>query len=171
MTVTLRPWRDEDAQALQDLCSHADRRYLSGRMPFPYTLSDARWWLDKVQADEQKEKGIFRAILFEGKIVGNITIERHEDIRFLDGELGYLLDHAYWSKGIMSQATAQIVQEAFEQLPIIRISASTCAPNLASRRVLEKNGFKLEGILHSAYVKEDTIYDACLYAKYKDPLE
>ena len=41
MTVTLRPWRDEDAQALQDLCSHADRRYLSGRMPFPYTLSDA----------------------------------------------------------------------------------------------------------------------------------
>ncbi len=57
---------------------------------------------------------------------------------------------------------------AFEHLDIIRISASVYEPNLASARVLEKNGFLREGLLRNAVVKDDCIYNMCLYGKLRE---
>ncbi|STO31541.1 Uncharacterised protein [Fusobacterium necrogenes] len=46
----------------------------------------------------------------------------------------------------MTQATEKVYELAFEQLDIIKIMATTFKDNIDSRRVIEKNGFKLEGI-------------------------
>lgn len=68
----------------------------------------------------------------------------------------------------MSEAVKKICELAFQELDIIRITGSVFEPNIASRRVLEKNGFLLEGVLKSAVFKNDTIYDLCLYGKVKE---
>lgn len=62
----------------------------------------------------------------------------------------------------------KICQEAFEQLDIIRITGLVYAPNIASRRVLEKNGFELEGVLKNGVLKNGAVYDLCIYGKQKD---
>lgn len=164
MEITLRHWQTQDAPALQQLCADVDRSYLSDRLPSPYTLEDARQWLSYLRIREEERQGIFRAIWADGRIVGNISIECQADVRRRDGELGYLLDRSCWSRGIMTQAVAMIRTQAYASLDIVRISALVYAPNIASRRVLEKNGFALEGIAVDAITKNGKLYDAYLYA-------
>lgn len=167
MKIILRPWTRKDLSELQTLCDQADRTYLSERMPSPYTLEDAQWWFDHIQEEEAAQRGLFRAICLDNQIIGNISVEKMCDVRCRDSELGYFLQRSHWSQGIMTKAVQQMCEEAFQHLDINRISALVYAPNIASRRVLEKNSFVIEGILRQAITKKDKHYDACLYAKYR----
>lgn len=67
----------------------------------------------------------------------------------------------------MSRATEEVCKLAFEILGITRIMATTFDKNIGSRKVLEKNGFKLEGIREKAIYKNGIVYDECIYGKVK----
>lgn len=166
MEIRLKEWQKQDREGLTALCNGADRTYLTGRMPYPYTLEDADWYLNMVQEHEGQD-GIFRSIRVDGEIVGNISVEKKKDVYGRDGEIGYLLRGDQWSKGIMTEAVRQICEAAFENLGLIRITGLVYAPNTASRKVLEKNGFVLEGIMKNAVTKDGKIYDLCIYGKLK----
>ena len=56
---------------------------------------------------------------------------------------------------------------AFCAKSYIRITGRVYEPNKASRRVLEKNGFELEGLLKQAVDKNGNIYNLCIYGKVK----
>lgn len=166
MKVELKKWSSEDKESLIEICNTVDRRYLANRLPFPYTEDSAEWWLHMV-GEHDGIDGIFRAIVVDGKVVGNITVEQKEDVYGKDAELGYLLRTDEWSKGIMTEATRQICKIAFRELNIIRITGLIYEPNISSRRVLEKNGFILEGIMRNAVAKDENIYNLCVYGKLK----
>lgn len=166
MEITLEKWKIEDADDLMKICNETDRTYLSNRLPYPYTEENADWWLNMVSEKEGKS-GIFRSVRVDGEIVGNITVEQKEDVFVKDAELGYLLLPDMWSKGIMSEAVRRICEIAFKELDIVRITGQVYEPNAASRRVLEKNGFELEGILKKAVFKEGKIWNLCVYGKTK----
>ena len=164
MKVTLKKWTPAMKQELMNICNLVDRSYLSNRMPYPYTDEVADWWLGMVSEHDGKD-GVFRAIMVDGIVAGNITVEQKSDVYCKDGELGYLLLTDYWSKGIMTEAVRQICEIAFSELDIIRITGLVYAPNVASQRVLEKNDFVREGIQKNAVFKDGQIYDLLLYAK------
>lgn len=166
MEITLEKWKIEDADDLMKICNETDRTYLSNRLPYPYTEENADWWLNMVSEKEGKS-GIFRSVRVDGEIVGNITVEQKEDVFVKDAELGYLLLPRMWSRGIMSEAVRRICEIAFKELDIVRITGQVYEPNAASRRVLEKNGFELEGILKKAVFKEGKIWNLCVYGKTK----
>ena len=167
MNVVLRKWTVDDGQKLQKICNEVERRYLSNRLPFPYTRDDAGWWLNMVEEHEGND-GVFRAIEAGGECVGNISVEQKGDVYCKDAEIGYLLRSEVWSRGIMTEAVRQICEEAFEKLDIVRITGLVYHPNIASRRVLEKNGFVLEGIMKRGVFKDGEVYDLCVYGKYKE---
>lgn len=166
MEITLEKWKKEDAYDLMKICNETDRTYLSNRLPYPYTEENADWWLNMVSEKEGK-RGIFRSVRVDGEIVGNITVEQKEDVFVKDAELGYLLLPRMWSRGIMSEAVRRICEIAFKELDIVRITGQVYEPNVASRRVLEKNGFELEGLLKKAVFKEGKIWNLCVYGKTK----
>lgn len=166
MNVKLVKWAQEIKPELIEICNDVDRSYLSNRLPYPYTEESADWWLGMVAEHDGKD-GVFRAIEVDGKIVGNISVEQKSDVYCKDGEIGYLLLTDRWSKGIMTEAVCQICAVAFSELDIIRITGLVYAPNVASKRVLEKNGFAREGIQKNAVYKNGQIYDLFLYAKLK----
>lgn len=120
MNIELRKWSIEDKEALIKMCNSIDRSFLSDRLPNPYTNEPAEWWLNTVKDNEGK-KGVFREIIVDGEIVGTISIEQKDDVYRKDSEI------------------------AFETLDIIRITGLVYEPNIASRKVLERNGFLLEG--------------------------
>ena len=124
--------------------------------------------LNMVKEKEGKD-GVFRRICVEGKTAGNISVERKDDVFCHDAELGYVLDRPYWSKGIMREAVRMITAEAMETLALARISAQVYSPNIASRRVLEHNGFQQEGLLPQAVWKDGMTYDLILYGILRDP--
>lgn len=167
MLLELIPWSHATKQDLINVCNGVDRTFLSGRLPDPYTVEAANGWLAVV--DERNDRtGIYRAIVVDGHIVGNVSVEQGEDISIKDAELGYCLLTDYWNRNIATEAVRRVCVLAFEKLDIIRISARVNADNIASRRVLEKNGFVCEGVLRNAIVKDGKVYNMCLYGRLKE---
>lgn len=166
MEVRLVKWSETLKRDLIEICNRVDRSFLSDRMPDPYTEEAADWWLGMVSEHEGKD-GIFRAIVVDGKVAGNISVEQKADVYCKDAEIGYLLLTDFWSRGIMTEAVRQICEAAFAELDIIRITGLVFTPNAASRCVLEKNGFVKEGLQKNAVFKEGKIFDLYIYGKLK----
>lgn len=57
--------------------------------------------------------------------------------------LGYRLFRRAWGRGLATEASRALLELAFEALAVERVQADTYEENLASRRVLEKLGFRL----------------------------
>lgn len=167
MEIQLRAFCEVDKEALATLYTAADRHFLSDRLPYPYTVRDAVEWL-KIVRNHDGRDGLFRAILVDGALVGTISVEQKSDIFRRDAEIGFLLETKQWSKGIMTEAVRQMCALAFRELTIIRITGLVYEENIASRKVLEKNGFRLEGVMKQAVLKNDTMHNLCVYGKLKD---
>ena len=141
MTVYLHKWTFADREALVALCNAVDRTFLSDRLPYPYTDADADWWLGMVAENDGKE-GVWRAIVVDGQIVGSISVERMAEEQRNAGSIGYMILTPFWSQGIGTEAVRQICKIALRELALERIIGEVFPENLASARVLEKNGFK-----------------------------
>ncbi len=167
MIIELKEWSFEDKETLINMCNAVDRTYLSDRIPDPYTNEAAEWYLNMVKETDGL-KALFREIVADGKIVGTISVEKKEDVYRKDAEIGYYLLQEEYSKGIMTEAVRQICIIAFKKLDIIRITGLVYEPNIASKKVLEKNGFLLEGIMKKAIIKNNSIHDLYIYGKVKE---
>jgi RimJ/RimL family protein N-acetyltransferase len=164
MSITLRIWTRGDRKELVVLCNEVDRTFLSDRLPYPYTEADADWWLGMVAENEGKE-GVWRSIWAEGQLVGSISVERKDDGSQAIGEIGYMILTPWWSQGIGTEATRQICEIAFQELALEHIIGQVFPENVASARVLEKNGFRLEETIVGAVVKGGKAMDARVYRK------
>ncbi len=162
--VVLEKWERKDAATLAEIIGKIDRKYLSDRMPNPYTESDAeRFITETVQKGEAEKTGVFSKITVGGKTVGNVSVEKLGGLNERCGVIGYCLLPEYYGRGIMTAAVKMICTEAFERLDISRIEGTPFEPNMASRRVLEKAGFELEGVLKDAYFKNGKLYNEYVY--------
>jgi len=156
--MELRHWTQADAMELTSLCNAVDRRFLSDRLPNPYTKKDAEEWL-KMVTDNDTITGIYRAIVYDGKLIGSISVEKKDD----DAEIGYMLLNEYSNKGIGTEAVRQVCSIAFKILSLEQITANVFQPNIASIRVLLKNGFKYKDAIPNAVIKDGYVYDLLIY--------
>ena len=162
MTITLHNWKTDDKLVLMALCNAVDRTFLSDRLPYPYDEADADWWLGMVAENDGKE-GVWRAIVVDGQIVGSISVERMADEERNVGSIGYMILTPWWSKGLGTEAVRQMCGIAFRELALERIIGEVFPENLASARVLEKNGFLLEETRAGAVVKGGKAMDVKVY--------
>ena len=118
MACKLKQWELGDKEELITICNSVEREFLSDRLPYPYTESDAELWLDMVQEHDGTD-AIYRAIIVNDKIAGSISVEQKTDMLRKSAEIGYFLLTEYWSKGIMTEAVNQICTLAFAELDIV----------------------------------------------------
>ena len=170
MDIELRIPTIDDKEGLKKLCNAVDRTYLSDRMPYPYTDEAAEWWINMV-AENEGTNGVWRVIYHDGKLVGNISVEKKSGVFHKDAEIGYCLLTDYWAQGIATEAARQICRIAFDNLDIIRITGEYYKPNGASGRVMEKVGFKYEGTRKHAVIKGKSVYDLCMTGLLKEDFE
>ena len=78
-------------------------------------------------------------------LVGGLTLSniRRRAAQYVT--LGYWMGREFAGRGLMTEAVGMIIPFAFDTLGLHRIHAAFLPANAASRRVLEKNGFKEEG--------------------------
>ncbi len=164
-SFTLRPWQPEDAESL---AKHANNQKVSRNLrdgfPYPYTLADARSWIEMIQANK---KDVVYAIAVNGEACGGIGLHALQDIYRFNAEIGFWLSEAHWNKGITTEAVGLIVEYGFTHFQWVRIFAGVFSTNLASMRVFEKNGFSREAIHHKAVKKEGVFLDEVIFAKLK----
>ena len=164
MTITLHTWSTSDKPALISLCNVVDRTFLSDRLPNPYTEVDADWWLGMVVENDGKE-GIWRSIWADSELVGSISVERNSDGQRNVGLIGYMILTPFWEQGIGTEAVRQICGIAFQELALDRIIGQVFPEHVASVRVLEKNGFRLEETVVEKVFNSGMARDVKLYRK------
>jgi [ribosomal protein S5]-alanine N-acetyltransferase len=159
---TLRAWRRGDEASL---VRHADNRNVSrnlkDRFPSPYTAADAREWIAHASAQAPPTS---LAIVVDGAAVGGVGIELGTDVFRRSAEIGYWLGEPFWGRGIATEALRAMTAYAFERFDICRLEAGVFDWNPASARVLEKNGYVLEGRARLGVIKDGRMGDRLLYA-------
>ena len=84
-----------------------------------------------------------------GQLVGAITLDNIRRGPSQMGTIGYWVGQQYARQGFMSEAIIAMVAHAFGALDLSRVESACLPNNLASRGVLEKAGFKYEGVAQS----------------------
>lgn len=98
-----------------------------------------------------------------GRFIGTCGFHEIEEDH-LKAEIGYELHPDYWGKGIMAEVIKTIVQYGLNELGLNRIEAFYDPRNIASSKVLEKNGFEKEGLLKKRYLKKGKFVDCAISA-------
>ena len=82
----------------------------------------------------------------ENKMIGTCGFTRI-DLTARRGEAGYVLNRAYWGRGLAPEALGRVMAFAFDVLGLDRLESRYMQDNTASRRVMEKAGMTFEGFL------------------------
>lgn len=160
--VRLRPFRMSDRDRLVRLANNENiSRNLRDGFPHPYTAEHAEVFIRK--AMDHDPVTLF-AIEYKGDYVGNIGLVQHSDVYRKSAEVGYFIGEEYWGKGIATTALKLICAYGFKTLDIVRIHTGVYEHNLASQRVLEKNGFVKEGVFKMAVFKYGKFWNEVRFA-------
>jgi RimJ/RimL family protein N-acetyltransferase len=140
--LTLRKWRDDDAQPLAEMGSDADFvRYLQGR---PWTIDDAVTMISTCRAVEDSIGATLWAVQdrHDGALVGycglgvtNATCVRADLI-----EIGWGIERSRWGQGLATEAAVVVVSLARRLFGSGRLIAKCHADNVASERVMQRIG-------------------------------
>ncbi|MBI3519973.1 MAG: GNAT family N-acetyltransferase [Bacteroidetes bacterium] len=162
MQIVLRPWHLDDVTELVAMANNYNiAKYMADVFPHPYTLENGKTFIGF--ANSAPNSKIF-AITMDDIIVGSIGLHLQTDILRKNAEIGYWLGEQYWGKGISTEAIRQIVHYGFKNLDIVRIFARIYGTNIASQKVIEKAGFKLEGKYEKTLFKNNQFLDELIYA-------
>jgi RimJ/RimL family protein N-acetyltransferase len=135
MRCTLREVRDEDLAVLFEQWADPVAAHMAAFTPPDHMDRDAfeRRWA-RIRADETK---VARVIVVDGEVAGSISSWGEPDER----EVTYWIGRSYWGKGIATEALSAFLAVD----PSRPLHARVAYDNVASRRVLEKCGFRLVG--------------------------
>ncbi|KAF8016765.1 hypothetical protein BT93_H2098 [Corymbia citriodora subsp. variegata] len=110
----------------------------------------------------------YRAICLDGRPVGSLSVTRNEAASdACRGELGYVLGSGYWGRGITTEAVKMAAAEVFggARPELERVEAVVDVENEASQRVLEKAGFRREGVMRKYFVLKGRTRDAVMFSR------
>ena len=82
-------------------------------------------------------------------LLGAVTLDHIRRGPVQAGTIGYWVGERFARRGYMREAVLAVVHHAFNTLDLSRIESACLPENVASRGVLEKSGFKYEGVAQS----------------------
>ncbi len=161
-----------DKPALLEYLHTRDVYNTTLNIPYPYTEGDADWWLNRRMESlkTQAKETTFALRNDREKLIGAVGAEGVNPGISHRAEIGYWLAKPFWGQGIMTDALRAFVSYAFDELHLLRLTAHVFENNLRSARVLEKNGFQLEGKLRKHFIKDGKLIDARLYGLLREDL-
>jgi ribosomal-protein-alanine N-acetyltransferase len=131
----LEPWEPVWAPDHLSRSAFANRVYLAQR---------------GVRAGSSVPMFIFRKT--DEALVGAITLDNIRRGPNQTATCGYWMGQPFTRQGYMAEAVRATVRYAFDELDLSRIESACLPDNIASRGVLEKSGFKYEGVAQ-AYIQ------------------
>ncbi len=148
----------------------ANRRYLRQWLPWvdvtasPDSTLD---WIRKALRQFAKNKGFHAGIWHEGQFAGTIGCQ---PISWLNRrvEVGYWLAERAQGKGIMTAATAALLDHAFDEWMLNRVQIQCAAGNLKSQAIPRRLGFTQEGIVREGQLLYGTYHDLVLFGMLRD---
>lgn len=139
--LILRPWDENDAQALYKYASNPQVGPIAG-WPVHTSVENSREIIKTVLS----EPGTYAAVLKEnnepigcaGFMIGN---KSNIDLPDTECEVGYWIGVPYWGRGLIPEAVKYLMKYAFETLKMNKMWCGYFEENSKSKRVAEKCGF------------------------------
>jgi [ribosomal protein S5]-alanine N-acetyltransferase len=145
-----------DAPVLAEL-QRVNREYLA---PFEPARSEGYFTeagqlavIEQALTEHEQGRNLPKVILDDGAgVVGRITLNGIVRGAFQSCSVGYWVSQSVSGRGLATAALREIIGVAFGELGLHRMQAETLLDNVASQRVLERNGFGRIGMAPS-YLK------------------
>jgi ribosomal-protein-alanine N-acetyltransferase len=99
--------------------------------------------------------------------IGDVGFHNHSQTHSR-AEVGYKLSRLFWRKGIMTEALSKVLEYGFGEMQLNRIEALVDPRNTASRKLLEKQQFKTEGVLRQYEYKGREYVDLAMLSLLKE---
>ena len=161
--ISIRVFKKSDRTLLAKYANNNKfRKNLRDIMPYPYTLKDADSFIEIALLEDPT---LTFAITLNKKIVGVCGLNLQTDIYRESCEIGYWVAEPFWGNGIATTALNLLTDYAFTTLEKERVYTGVFDYNLASQKVLEKCGYKKEGVFKNALIKDGKLYDEVRYAR------
>lgn len=149
VTVRIRPLAATDAAELLEVRTRS-RAQLEPweplREPSFWTLGGQQAAIDAALAEREAGRAYPFVLEHEGRIAGAVNLSQVARGTFQNAYLGYWVDAACAGRGFATEAVRQAVAFAFGEAGLHRVQAAVMPRNAASIRVLEKAGFREEGL-------------------------
>ena len=167
-TINLRPLSLDDlAGGYPNWLNDPEVSAHNSHHVFPYTLAQARGYIESVQNDPQN---LVLAIVAKDcdKHIGNIALQR---INGIDRNAEYAIvvgDKAYWGKGVAREASRLLFAHGFSALNLHRIYCGTSSTNTAMQKLAISLGMQEEGCRREAHYKNNAYVDVIEYGLLKE---
>ena len=132
--LTIKKIKKTDKKQLVDLIGDFRISKTLSNVPYPYTDKDAEYWLNDVKNSKFKLN-----IFLDNILIGGVGLTLAEDDFY---ELGYWLGVEYWGQGYATESVRGLLGYVKTNTPYEKFKANVYKENVASAKVLEKNGFK-----------------------------
>lgn len=161
--VRLRPYRTDDAAAMFAL--YSDPRVMRYWSFAPWSaIAQAEAYLERALGEMAEGRVLPWALARrdDDLLVGTTTLFslNREQRR---AEVGYSLSPAEQGRGLAAEALRAALAHAFDVLGLLRIEADVDPRNAPSCRLLERLGFRREGLLRARWHVADEVCDSALY--------
>lgn len=129
------------------------------------TLDETRSYLQEVMAKYESKQAFRWGIIHKptNKLMGRTGFISW-DLQHSRAEIGFAIASEYWNRGMITEATGEIIRYGFERLELNRIEGRCNFNNTGSARVMEKLGMKFEGILREQLKIKGTFTDQKMYS-------
>ncbi len=164
----LRHFRMSDAKGYFE-CQQ-DEMTKKGFMTTPASLAEAEKSVREKLVEYKKRKPHVESFVIDvnGEFAGFIDIcDLYEKYFEHRAKLSYCIHPKFRNKGLATKAVKVVTPYAFKKYKLKRIWAWCRTFNKASARVLEKAGYKLEGILRKNKFRNGKYLDDMIWAKIK----
>jgi RimJ/RimL family protein N-acetyltransferase len=145
--LLLRPGWIDDAALLQSAIAHESIAFNLAKLPWPYTMGDAHWYLGQKRKEGDAVFLIFTRTDAAPRLIGGIGL--HEDRGEM--EIGYWITPSEWGKGYVTEAGNAVINIARHSLRLPRLVSGHFTDNPASGKVLRKLGFKPTGRIENRH--------------------
>jgi len=161
--LRLRKYRSGDAERLFQL--YSDPRVMRYWSFPPWTeMAQAEAYVQRA-LDEMAEGRVLpwaMAAHGDDRLIGTVTLFALDAMQGR-AEIGYSLDPKLQNQGMASEALRLALCHAFDTLRMRRIEADVDPRNAPSCRLLERLGFRLEGLLRARWRVAGEVCDTALY--------
>jgi RimJ/RimL family protein N-acetyltransferase len=159
----LRPWRMEDIPLIPPVANTREISWnTSFRFPHPFDEAAAERLVHWSRNGAGEDKWQF-AVFLDGQLAGSCGTIRGTDVEAHTATVGYWLGPAHWGKGLATEIVAELIRYMRDGTVIEQLTAVCFGWNPASRRVLEKTGFRQEGLRRGVVRKWGKLTDLWIY--------
>ncbi len=136
--LILRPLKETDAAPMTALANDKRVAEMLARLPHPYTLEDAHYWINHAQEGIKTGTHVILAVIRR-------TDQTFMGVVGLEEELGYWLGQPFWGQRYGKEAVTALVHFACYAFQQETIFGNARVDNIASRRIFEGLGFTETG--------------------------